>query len=88
MSDKSMGVWQEMNNGSILPPQKRPNDITFNFVKYLVAAIPIIIPFGVLLYITNMDILVSILGTIVFDILLIIIAAIIYVNKQNGNLRR
>lgn len=81
---KSMGFWQDMNNGNIKPKRS----LAFNILKYLVATLPIAIPFMVLMIITNMDILVSILGTLAIDVCIIIVAAIYYVNKQNGNIYR
>jgi len=45
--------------------------VLFNIIKYCVAALPIIVPLGILYFITN-DILISIAGTLIFDFLLVV----------------
>ena len=60
--------------------------IAFNIIKYGVASLPIIVPFIVLMYITNYDILISIAGTALFVIMLYIffIFLILYYADKNG----
>lgn len=57
--------------------------IIFNIIKYGVASLPIVIPFVVLMYVTNYDIFISVVGTVLTD-LLIIISLFVYAFKKYG----
>lgn len=67
---------------TMLGEKETNKSLGFRFVKYSVAALPILIPFIGLMYFTN-DVLVSILGTALIDFFIIVIFISYILNSSN-----